>query len=230
MKRLPFLLVALVLVLFTWSCGTDAQKEDEANKITIEINTETDDIKRNVDEGMRDMEEGLKEGLEEMTSGLAKMMDNLTEDENGETVPAADFRDLKALLPDRLLRMERTSHSGERSGIKGLQVSVAKAEYEDDERYLEVNIVDGGGFPLAGLANAGWLMVEVDKEDSNGYERTTTIDGSKAFEKYNTKWKEGELVVFHEDRFIVTLKGKGLEADDLRRVLDRLNLDKLEEL
>lgn len=230
MKSFQFLLPAFVLVFLLTSCSSNVERDEsgDEDKITIEIKTDTDEIKKDIDEGM----EGLSEGLSEMASGLSKMVDNIkiSRDENGEKITAADFRDLKALLPDRLLRMDRTEYSGERSGPKGFQVSTAEAKYEDDDRYLEVAIVDGGGFPLAGLANMGWSMAEVDKEDSNGYERTTTIDGHKAFEKYNSKWEEGELVVMYKDRFIVVLKGKGIDDDDLRRALNRLDLDELEDL
>lgn len=230
MKSFQFLLSAFVLVFFTASCSSNVEQDPEEDKITIEIKTDTDKIKKDIDDGMDD----LNEGLSEMTSGLAKMVESITaqKDENGEKIVAADFRDLKALLPDRLLRMDRSEHSGERSGVKGLQVSVAGAKYEDDDRYLEVAIVDGGSLPLAGLANMGWQMaeIEIDKEDSNGYERTTTINGYKAFEKYNNKWEEGELVIMYADRFIITIKGKGIDEDDLRRALNRLDLDELENL
>lgn len=230
MKSFQFLLSAFVLVFALTSCSADIEKDvdQDEDKITIEIKTDTDKIERDIEEGM----EGLGEGLSEMASGLSKMVENikLQTDENGEKITAADFREMKALLPDRMLRMDRIEHNGERSGAKGLQVSVANAKYEDDDRYLEIAIVDGGNLPLAGLANMGWSMVEVDKETSNGFERTTTIDGNKAFEKYNSKWEEGELVVLYGDRFLITLKGKGIDEDDLRRALDRLDLDELEDL
>jgi hypothetical protein len=226
MKSFQFLLPAMVLVFSITSCSSEIERDQDKDKITIEIKTDTDKIQKDIDKGMED----LNTGLSEMTSGLAKMVESLTTNEDGEKIPAADFRDLKALLPDRLLRMDRTEHSGERSGVKGLQVSVAEAKYEDDDRYLEVALVDGGSLPLAGLANMGWSMAEIDKEDRNGYERTTIIDGHKAFEKYNSKWEEGELVVLYQDRFVITLKGKGIDADDLRRALNKLDLDELEDL
>ena len=228
MKSFQFLLSAIVLVFAITSCSSDIERDQDEDKITIEIKTDTDKIQEDIDAGM----EELNEGLSEMTSGLAKMVESLTTNEDGEKIPAADFRALKALLPDRLLRMDRTEHSGERSGVKGLKVSVAGAKYEDDDRYLEIALVDVGSLPLAGLANMGWYMadIEIDKEDRNGYERTTTINGNKAFEKYNNKWEEGELVVFYQDRFIITLEGKGIAADDLRRALNKLDLDELEDL
>lgn len=223
MKRYPFLWLVFVLAFLAGSCSSDPEPFYEKDKISIEIKADTDKIQKDIDKGM----EELSGGLAEMTNGLARMMDNLNTDENGEKFPAVDFRDLKALLPDRLLRMDRTSHSGERSGIRGLKISVAEAKYEDEDRYLEVALVDGGSLAIARLANLGWSMAEIDKEDTNGFERTTTIDGNKAFEKYNRKWEEGELIVLYQERFVVTLKGKGIEADDLRRALDRLDLEEL---
>ncbi|PHN04757.1 transposase [Flavilitoribacter nigricans] len=226
MKSFQFLLGTFVLVFSLTSCSSEVERDQDTDSIKIEIKADTDEIKKDIDDGMDD----LNEGLSEMTSGLAKMVESFTTNDQGENIPAADFRDLKAILPDRLLRMDRIEHTGERSGVKGLQVSVAEAKYEDDDRYLEVALVDGGSLPLAGLANMGWSMAEVDKETKNGYERTTVIDGHKAFEKYNSRWEEGELVVLYQDRFIITLKGKGIDADDLRRALNKIDLDELEEL
>lgn len=231
MRKFSVLFAALVIAFFTWACSAEVEKDEQDNTIRIEIDTDSEKIKEELEagmeelnEGMDDVNEGLQEGLAEMASGFSKMLNNVKIEIDGDGTEAVDFRELKALLPNRLLGMERTDHSGERSGIKGLQVSVAAAEYEDDDRRLEVTIIDGGGFPIASIADAGWSMVEVDKEDRNGYERTTTIDGYRAFEKYNSKWEEGELAILIDDRFVVSIKGKGIDEDDLRRALNRLDL------
>lgn len=226
MKNSAILLATLVLAFFAYSCTSHISKDENSDKITIEIDTDSDEIKAEIEDGMEDLEEG----LEDMATGLAKMVNSLNVDisVDGEQIESADFRDLKKILPERLMRMDRTSFSGERSGIKGLKVSVAEAEYEDDDRRLEIKIVDGAGF--ASFALAGWSMLDIDKEDRNGYERTTTIDGHKAFEKYNSKWEEGELAILYEDRFIITIEGKGIDKDDLRRALNKLDLDDLDDL
>ena len=231
MKKFSVLFATLVMAFFIWSCGSDVESDDNDHTIHIEIDTDSDELRDDLEDGLDDlqdglddMSEGLQEGLDEMTSGLSKMLQNIKIEVDGDGTEAVDFRELKALLPDHLMGMKRTSHTGERSGIKGLQVSVAKAEYEDDDRRLEISIVDGGSFPIANIAQAGWSMVDVDKEDKNGYERTTTIDGQKAFEKYNEKWEEGELAILIDDRFIVSIKGKGINEDDLQRALKRLDL------
>lgn len=47
-----------------------------------------------------------------------------------------------------------------------------------------------GSGALIGVA--AWSMIDRDKETENGYEKTTTYKGNKAYEKYNSKNKNGE--------------------------------------
>lgn len=230
MKRSPLVSVALVFVFFSWSCSSHVTKDENGDKITIEIESDTDELQADLKEGMEDLQDGLQEGLLEMSNSISKAVEKFTTDENGNKVVAADFRDLKALLPERLLRMDRSSFSGERTGIKNLKIAVAEAEYEDDDRYLKIALIDGAGLPIASLANANWSIIEVDKENKDGFERTTTINGHKAFEKYNNRRQEGELILFYNNRFVISLKGEGIEEGDLRKALDKLDLDELDDL
>ena len=63
---------------------------------------------------------------------------------------------------------------------------------------------------------AAWSNVEVDRESEDGYERTTTIDGHKAYEKYDSKTQRGEYSVIVDDRFIVTMEARNVDEDDFK--------------
>jgi hypothetical protein len=128
-----------------------------------------------------------------------------------------DFRELKKLMPEELAGLERTSHEGERAGIMGFNISSASATYEEDDKRIEVSINDIAGMGAAISQFASWSNIEVDRESDSGYERTTTIDGHPAFEKYDGKTKKAEYSVIVDDRFIVTMNAKNLSQKDAEK-------------
>ena len=64
----------------------------------------------------------------------------------------------------------------------------------------------------------------------HGYERTTLIDGHKAYEKYDGRSETGEISIIVEDRFIVNIKGDNIREKDLQTALRKLDLSGLERL
>ena len=80
------------------------------------------------------------------------------------------------------------------------------------------------------MALAGWSMAEIDKETTTGYEKTTKIEGYKAFEKYDNEGKSGELNVLVADRFVVNVQGDHITVDQLKGALKDLDLTKLGDL
>lgn len=80
------------------------------------------------------------------------------------------------------------------------------------------------------MGMAAWSMAEVDKETKSGYEKTTRINGMKAYEKYDNDGKDGEINVIVADRFVVNVKGRNVTMDQIRNTLDDLNLDRLARL
>jgi hypothetical protein len=149
---------------------------------------------------------------------------------DGETKEVVDFRELKALLPERIAGMDRTSHTGEKVGAMGFKMSTAQAEYGDGDQSLEVSVVDFAGVSMILASAAAWSSVEIDKETESGYERTTMIDGYKAFEEYDGKRKEGQVSIIAEDRYIITVEGRNIEEGALREALDAVSISKLKGL
>jgi hypothetical protein len=134
-----------------------------------------------------------------------------------------DFRTLKAIMPARLLGLERMNHTGEKSAAFGFGMSQAEARYGEGAKTLKVQVMDGGSNGITNLGLAAWSQIELDKETDDGYERTTEIDGFKAFEKWNKKTSSGELLWLYQNRFLITVQGAGIAADDLRKALHRLD-------
>lgn len=153
--------------------------------------------------------------------------DAAVEDQRQNGVEPVELDALKAVLPRRLLGMERTEYSANKTGAFGFNVSVVTATYEEGDAHLEVVITDAGRFTqvISGLAD--WTNVEIDKENQDGYERTTTIEGYQAYEKYNRPRRSGELSLIIDNRFVIAIEGKQIDERDFRRIVRRLDLDEL---
>jgi hypothetical protein len=143
-------------------------------------------------------------------------------------VAVVDFRELKALLPAELPGMKRTAASGEKNSAMGMTVAVAEGSYEGGDSSVNIKITDMGGTgTLMGMAAAGWAMSEIDKETDTGYERTTTIDGNKAHEEYDTDDKSGETQVLVGGRFLVEVDGNSVTPEQLKSAVSKIDLKKL---
>lgn len=148
---------------------------------------------------------------------------------NAKKVETVDFRELKAMLPESLRGLKRTSASGEKSGAMGLSMSSAEGHYSsDDGKSVNLTIADIGSLTgLAGMAAYAWATTEVDRESDNGYEKTTTFKGYRAIEKYDRKSRSGEMSVLVGGRFVVGAEGDAVDMDALKSALGSVDLRKL---
>ena len=215
-QRFLFLIFGLSIFLST-SCLVCNSSADQDRIIDEEESSTSSEGEEN------NSFSGLTDAVKELEKSVNKLQD-------GEKVEVANFRELKKLMPEEINGMKRKSNTGQKTGAMGFNVSNAEAKFEDGDRRMEINIVDIGGMGAAMAGMAAWTMVEIDKETENGYERTTTIDGNKAFEKYDSRRKRGEVSVILNNRFIVTIKGRNVEIKDMKAALDELDFDELEEL
>ncbi|MCO6476223.1 MAG: hypothetical protein J5I94_06365 [Phaeodactylibacter sp.] len=203
------LIIALFALssLFYLGCGSSSSEENQNAQASAEEAGGSSSEPKSIGEAMDEMQKAMQG--------------------DGEKKEVVDFRELKKLLPEDLAGMERTAHSGEKAGALGFNMSTATAEYRDGDTEMEVAIVDFAGVASVLMGMAAWSTVEIDREDENGYERTTTIDGYKAFEKYNSSSRSGELSVIASDRFIITVKGRNIDEKAFRKALEELDIDKL---
>lgn len=195
-------LAGLCLLLLCAGCGGDDQKNKEAEEASASLG-------------------GTLNAVQEM----AKQAEEAQKNGPVETI---DFRKLKEMLPANADGIPRKSATGEKNGMAGFNFSTATGRYEnaDNSQNVELVLVDAGGTG-AMMGMAAWSMIDMDKETDSGYEKTTLIGNNRAYEKYDNTDKAGELAVLVNKRFIVTIKGRGVEMDKLKSVLDEVDLDKL---
>jgi hypothetical protein len=141
-----------------------------------------------------------------------------------------DFRALKALLPQELAGFEKTESSGERNNAFGISVSEARQSFRttDGSKTVRFEITDPGSLagPFA-LANM-WINVDIDKETSNGYEKTSTVGGRKFHEKWDKSSRHAEVSAVVGNRFMVQIDARGVEMTEVKALLGKMDMAKLE--
>ena len=143
-----------------------------------------------------------------------------------------DFRKLKEALPQELAGFEKGESSGEKNNAFGIAVSEAKQSFRlaDGSKSVRFEITDPGSLagPFA-LANM-WMNVDIDKESNSGYEKTSTVSGRKLHEKWNKSSKQGEVHLVVGNRFMVEIEARGLEMNDVKALLSKIDIAKLESM
>jgi hypothetical protein len=227
MNKLIFLLVAGIFVLF--SCKSERQ-EERIEDAAEEMEEAADKIA----EAAEEMAEELEESLEENAESMAEAMENFGEAMAGNSkIEVVNYRELKNLLPNKIAGLSKQKSSGEKNATMGINISEAEALYynEDEDPEIKFKIVDMGsmsGFMKIGAI--GWAMSEFDRETESGFARTTRIDGHKAFEKYNSERKRGEINIIIAGRFLIEIRGRDIDFESLNEATDDFNFNGLIDL
>jgi hypothetical protein len=148
----------------------------------------------------------------------------------GKRVDPISIEQLKPFMPETFAGLSRRSNSAEKTGMAGIMVSKARAEYGDGaDKTVSLEVTDTGGVSgLVGLA--GWVGVEEEKDDESGTERTRMIDGRLVHEKLSKTGGANEFGLVLGDRFVVSAEGNGVPLDTLKSAVTSLDLAKLESL
>ena len=149
---------------------------------------------------------------------------------DGKVSEPVDHRKLRDLLKERISGFERTSYESQSTGAMGFNFSNAQADYEDGDKRINATLTDAGGMGMAMMSMAAWSSMQLDREDQDGWERTSTWKGYKSYEKYNRSNNYSELALIVENRFIVTLNGSNVDMDDLKDFAGDLDLGDLKKL
>jgi hypothetical protein len=226
------LLVPFVaLMVLAAGCGKSADeqaKEDAAKKLS--------DAGKQMERAAKDMEDAAKKGGQGMADAMAKMGMAVggavgeAAKSVGAAVEPVDFRELKALLPESVGALKRTSAEGEKGGAFGIVVSHAEGRYRGDGGSVEMTITDPGTLSGFAAMAAMWMNMELDKETDTGYEKTGTANGRRFHEKYDKNSKSGEYTVIVANRFMVEINGNGIDMPTMKKAIDQINLAKLESM
>jgi hypothetical protein len=146
----------------------------------------------------------------------------------GKRVEPIGIDQLKPFVPTTFAGLEKTGGSAEKNGMAGLAVSKAEGIYSDHaQKQVTLEITDtGGASGLMGLA--GWMNLQGEREDDNGFEKTEKVDGRLMHEKGSKRpGGSNEFTVVLGDRFIVSARGS-VDLPGLKSAISGLDLGKLE--
>lgn len=215
--------LCLLFSLFLFACTAPEPEKTASEETADKITGALKDLQEGLGDAAKDTEGNINDAISQISDAVKDI--NVEGVSNKKPV---NFRKLKELLPERANGFDRDKTSGETTGTLGFNVSSTKATYKNGDQRIEVNLVDTGGIGSVFMGMAAWSMVDIDKETDNGFERTTTYEGYKAFEKCNNS--RCEFAVMVAKRFLLTLKGRNVEMDDLHDMVDDIDLDSLEDM
>ena len=224
----PTTFVAIGMALLLAACGpSPEQVAREAAMKNLE------QAAKDMEAAGKRMESGVAKGGQDVGAAVGDMMKAL-----GGMAGAAgaasyepiDFRKLKEALPQDIAGFEKGESSGEKNNAFGVSVSEAKQSFRtaDGSKRVRFEITDPGSLagPFA-LANM-WMNIEVDKETSSGYEKTSTVGGRKLHEKWNKSDQHGELQIVVGNRFMVEVDAHGIEMSEVKLLINKIDVAKLE--
>lgn len=194
----------MLLLWLASACGSDQSEKASSTDANVTVPVTTQEAVRQAEQAMRQAAEVQQ------------------------PVEPINFRELKKLLPEKIADYTRTEDSGQTAGAMGIKMSQAEGTYKNSAgKMFVLKITDTGGVGMGLMSMAAWSTITVDKEDSNGYERTGTLNGHKSMEKYRKRGEDGEVTLLAENRFVVTANGRGCSMETLRSSVQAVNLGKL---
>ena len=225
-------LAAITAVALLAACGPSPEqvaREESMKKL--------EQAAKDMEAAGKRMESGMVKGGQDVGAAVGDMMKAL----GGVAGAAAgavgagsfepvDFRKLKEALPQELAGFDKGESSGEKNNAFGIAVSEAKQSFRtaDGNKRVRFEITDPGSLsgPFA-LANM-WMNIEVDKETSDGYEKTSTVNGRKLHEKWSKSGQHGSVQLVVGNRFMVDVDAQGIEMNDVKSLIGKIDVAKLE--
>lgn len=160
-----------------------------------------------------------------------KQAEQVIKDQGAQQTEPVNFRELQAFLPESMDGFQRSNLSGETSGAMGISISKVEAKYKNSEgKSIRIEIMDTGGLGMTQMSMAAWASIKVDKEDEKGYERSSEFGGYKSLEKFRKQGGNCELSLLVGSRFLVNSYCRSCEMDDLKGLVNSLDLKNLSSL
>lgn len=175
-------------------------------------------------------EKGALDQLSEAAKNMQTMAEEMTSDTfaDREPQPPVSFKVLLTYLPEEIDGMKKENPRGETSTMGEWNYSSASADYKGpDGMSARVEVLDYAYIGMLYAPVRMWLKMKINKESTEGFERTTEIAGYPAYEKWEISGEHAEVTVLVGDRFIVNIDTRKLPENKPREIAEHMNLGKL---
>jgi len=168
----------------------------------------------------------------QLTSGLSQMekaVKGMSASADRKPVPPVSFKVLLDYLPKSLDDMKAGEPKGETGTYGEWQYSQAEANYrsEDGNKSAKVALFDYAHIPMFYAPLQMMLNMNMNKEGTEGYERSTKIGGFPAFEKWQKNGEQSEVTILVGDRFVVSTTTRGLGEGSAKKIAESIDLKDL---
>lgn len=205
LRKISFVVLFSSIVFF--SCG-DSSKDQPEDKSSEEVSSR------------EDLQTGLKE--------MSEMMDTeMTEGK--EPVPPVSFKVLMNFLPKEVPGLIAGKPKGETVQWQKWTHSSASIDFDSEtgDQSARVNIYDYAYISNLYLPYQMMFKMKFERESSEGYEKSTELNGMPTFEKWNEEGKDNEVTILVGKRFIVNVDTNNMPEGSARKIAEGLNLKAL---
>ena len=168
---------------------------------------------------------------EEMSSEKNPMAEMMGGDliENKEPVPPVSFKVLMNYLPKEVTGLKAEKPRGESVQWEKWTHSTANVDFrsETDNQNVRVNIYDYAYISNLYLPYQMMFKMKYERESSEGYEKSTELNGMPTFERWNEEGKDNEVTVLVGKRFIVHVETNDMPEGSARKVAEGMDLSGL---
>jgi hypothetical protein len=150
---------------------------------------------------------------------------------DGKPVTLIETDKLKALMPETLPGgFKRGSFESSSGSAMGFGAASVTATYTSGAKSIDLTLTDTGaaGALGAGLATAFGGSAETETED--GYTRARVVDGRMTVEEVSKSAGTASYTVFVGKRVAVMAQGTGVSADEVKRLIEAVGLERVEAL
>lgn len=206
------LIVGLAVAVCVAGCGRSAEEQQAEQQAEQAAQAEK-------------AAEEATEGLDDMAKALGALAGGAAADGEKPADPVS-FRDLIALLPD-VDGWERSEPTGERM-TSPFPFSNAEARYTRGSANVKVTMTDSGFNQFLLAPYAMFLKAGFERESTDGYEKSTQLNGHPGWETWSTSGNRGELNALVGKRYLVQIEGRNLDdAKALHQFASRLDMARL---
>ena len=230
---------AIALVILTAAaCGKSEQQKaaeqaaQQAAQASQQAAQASQQAAQQIAQGAQQMAQGAQQAAQGGAQGLAAGLQALAQGmqptgPDGKPVPPVDFEKLVALLPDAS-GWTRDQPKGGNHSAMGFSIANAEANYRKGEQHIDLEITDGAFNSLFSMGFRMMLAQGYNERTTEGFKRSTTVNGSPAYEEWTNASKRGEVGVFVGNRFLVKATGNNVDnIDAIRNFVSQVDFGKL---